>query len=140
MCSDASQEELTLVKPITILLIAAMLLVGCGAVARPAPGYNVVMIVVDDLNTELGCYGKPVMTPNIDELASRGMRFDRAYCQFPLCNPSRTSFLSGRSPETTGVLDNKTSPRLNLRGVAFLPEHFKRQGYFTGRVGKIEHT
>ena len=127
-------------KTITVLLMAALLLVGCGAVARPARGYNVVMIVVDDLNTDLGCFGKQVITPNIDELAGRGTRFDRAYCQFPLCNPSRTSFLSGRGPETTGVLDNKTSPRLNLRGVAFLPEHFKRQGYFAGRVGKIEHT
>ncbi len=136
---DISQEFLML-RTVTVLSMAALLVVGCGAVDRSPRGYNVVMIVVDDLNTDVGCFGKPVITPNIDELASRGTRFDRAYCQFPLCNPSRTSFLSGRRPETTGVLDNMTSPRLNLRGVEFLPEYFRRYGYFAGRVGKIEHT
>jgi hypothetical protein len=62
-----SNEEFLKVKTITFLLIAALLLFGCGAVARPARGYNVVMIVVDDLNTDLGCFGKPVITPNIDD-------------------------------------------------------------------------
>jgi iduronate 2-sulfatase len=139
VCPDISEEFLML-RTVTVLSMAALLVVGCGAVARSTHGYNVVMIVADDLNTDVGCFGKPVVTPNIDELASRGMRFDRAYCQFPLCNPSRTSFLSGRRPETTGVLDNMTPPRIKLGGVEFLPEYFKRFGYFAGRVGKIEHT
>ncbi|MCU0246877.1 MAG: sulfatase [Bryobacter sp.] len=101
---------------------------------------NVLVVAVDDLNNRIGCYGDPVVkTPNIDRLARRGVRFDRSYCNYPLCNPTRTSLLSGRRPETTQVFDNRTEPRTHLGDIQFLPEWFKAQGYFTARVGKIAH-
>jgi uncharacterized sulfatase len=102
------------------------------------PAVNVLFIAVDDLNTAIGCYGHPlVKTPNIDRLAARGARFERAYCQYPLCNPSRTSLLSGRRPDTTRIYLDGTPARAFLEGVDLLPEYFGRFGYFTAHVGKI---
>src|SRR4029434_11271044 len=77
--------------------------------ATEKPAYNVLFIASDDLRPELGCYGNQLIkTPNIDRLASGGVRFERAYAQYPLCNPSRTSLLNGRYPTQTGVMDNET--------------------------------
>src|SRR4051812_15077716 len=99
---------------------------------------NVLFIAVDDLNNCLSCYGHPVVkTPNIDRLAARGVRFDRAFCQYPLCNPSRISVLSGRRPDTTKIYLDGVPARANLPGIDLLPEYFRRFGYFTAHVGKI---
>jgi len=109
--------------------------------ARPAalPKPNVLLVMVDDLNVRLGCYGYPVRTPAADRLAREGRRFDRAYCQVPSCSPSRTSLLTGWRPERTGVWDNLQAPRERLTGAVPLQEHFHANGYFTARVGKIYH-
>ena len=102
--------------------------------------YNVLLTIIDDLRPLLGCYGhSEVHTPNIDALAKRGTLFNRAYCQYPLCNPSRVSMMTGLRPETTGVYGNSVGWREALPEVVTLPQHFKIQGYHTRSVGKIAH-
>ena len=101
---------------------------------------NVVFIVADDLNNHVGCYGSAVKTPAIDDLARRGMRFDRAYCQVAVCNPSRVSFLSGLRPDKTQVYTLITPTRAHLGDWIMLPEYFRKNGYFTAGVGKVYHT
>ncbi len=104
------------------------------------PTKNVLFIVVDDLNTMLGCYGDPnVKSPNIDRLAARGVRFDRNYCQYPLCGPSRASFLSGKRPENLGIYNLTAHVRNVLPEGVFLPEYFRKKGYFTAGAGKVYH-
>ena len=108
--------------------------------AENSERHNVLFIVVDDLRPLLGCYGHSEMrTPNIDKLAERGTLFRRAYCQYPLCNPSRTSMITGLRPGTTGVSDNSTSFREVLPNVITLPQHFKAHGYHTQAVGRVLH-
>ncbi|MSU50959.1 MAG: iduronate-2-sulfatase [Opitutus sp.] len=124
-------------------LVAAFLLIASTAsiAQAAAPRMNVLYIVADDLNDNLGCYGNSVVkSPNVDRLAKHGVRFDRAYCNYPVCNPSRTSFMSGLRPDTTRVVDNKTPTRAFIKDAVLLPECFRQQGYRTIKVGKIFHT
>ncbi|PVD34394.1 hypothetical protein C0Q70_05666 [Pomacea canaliculata] len=101
---------------------------------------NVLFLIADDLRPKLGCYGENNMvTPNIDHLASKSVLFKRAYSQQALCGPSRTSFLTGRRPDTTRVLDLHAYWRDVAGDFTTLPQFFKNHGYVTQGVGKIFH-
>jgi iduronate 2-sulfatase len=100
---------------------------------------NVLFLLADDLRPELGCYGSPAKTPNIDALARRGVQFNRAYCQQALCNPSRSSMLTGQRPDTLRQWNNGTHFRDRNPDVVTVPQHFKANGYVTRDVGKIFH-
>lgn len=107
---------------------------------RPKTDKNVLFIVVDDLNTTLGCYGHPtVKTPNIDRLAKMGVQYNHAYCNYAVCGPSRSSFLTGLKPETTTILDNRKPLQSVLGDRITLPYLFKQNGFYTMSLGKVFH-
>ena len=101
---------------------------------------NVLFIICDDLNCDLGCYGHPtVQSPNIDRLARRGVRFENAYCQYPLCGPSRASFMTGLYPDQTQIHRNSIYLRQKLPHVQTMTQMFREHDYFVTRIGKIYH-
>jgi len=111
-----------------------------GAAPARKPRLNVLFVADDDLRHDGGCWGHPlVRTPHLDRLAATGTRFDRSYVQFPICNPSRSSFLTGLRPDTTQVYGNRTPLRSKLPDVVTLPQLFRQNGYFTAGLGKIFH-
>jgi len=133
---------------VSVFLLFAMAL----TIEGQSPQRNVLLLVADDLNCDLGTYGHPrVQSPNIDKLAARGVRFERAYCQFPLCSPSRSSFLTGRRPNITQIRTNPQAGQFStdyrptphfrefLPDTVTLPQLFRQQGYFVARVGKLYH-
>ena len=129
----------TAMRSTVCTLVGLFALCGTLFAAERSNKPNVLFVISDDLDCRVGCYGDPVAkTPSLDRLAEMGVRFDRAYCQFPLCNPTRCSVLSGRCPTTTGVLDNNTLLVLE-EGRQTMPQCFAEQGYAVAEFGKIWH-
>lgn len=100
---------------------------------------NVLFIIADDLNTWQGCYGSFVKTPNIDKLADKGMIFEKAYCQYPVCGPSRISMMTSMYASRLGATGNHFKLREKWPQIKVLPQVFRENGYWTGRVSKIYH-
>ncbi|HUY89533.1 MAG TPA: sulfatase [Pirellulales bacterium] len=120
--------------------LATVCLLAGVATAAEAKRPNVLFLMSDDLNNLLGCYGDPqAKTPNIDRLAARGVRFERAYCSFPLCGPSRNSILTGLYPNSTGILANAQIFRQTIPSQISMPQAFRQAGYFAARIGKLYH-
>jgi iduronate 2-sulfatase len=124
--------------------VTAIGLSGCASriFDKPVPKkpVNILFIATDDMNNDLGCYGNErVKTPNLDRLAAMGVRFDRAYCQYPLCGPSRASIMTGLRPDTTGFVNNQDDLRKLYPNAFTMGQFFQQKGYYVGRVGKIYH-
>ena len=116
-------------------------LIACWTASLQAAKPNVLFIAIDDLNDWIGCLGghPQARTPNLDQLAKRGMLFTRAYCAAPACNPSRASLMTGILPSTSGVYHNSQPWRPAMPGAATLPQHFTKHGYWSAGAGKIYH-
>lgn len=122
------------------LVVTFVALVGPSSSVGAEPRPNVLFIAVDDLRPELGCYGAThVHSPQIDRFAQSAMRFDRAHCQQAVCNPSRTSLMTGLRPDSIGVTGNHSHFRDQMPEVVTLPQLFKNHGYHAAAIGKLYH-
>jgi uncharacterized sulfatase len=123
-----------------LLGMLLILVAGTARADEPRKKKNVLFIAADDLNVALNCYGNPlVKSLNVDRLAKMGVLFKKAYCQFPLCNPSRASIMTGLRPDSTKVYENSTHFRKVRPKVVTLAQFFRNNGYYVARVGKIFH-
>lgn len=127
-------------KTQSLVLIVVTGVLCCSRLPAADRAPNILLIAVDDLRNTLGCYGdSAVKTPNIDRLASRGTLFQRAYVQYPVCNSSRCSFLTGRYPDQIGVTTNNTLLREVSPEVVTFPQLLKNSGWHSAAFGKIFH-
>lgn len=127
---------------IRIVAISVLLLIGLPAIGQATPDEparpNILFVAVDDLRPMGAAFDDTrALTPHIDALAAESTVFRRAYVQYPVCGPSRSSMLTGLRPESSGVLDLKTRLRDVHPDIVTLPQFFKNQGYTTAAVGKI---
>lgn len=128
--------------PVVLCFVAIACLLTHSNALADSP--DVLLIMVDDLRPMLGCYGDTrVRTPHIDRLASRGVVFERAYCQYAKCGTSRLSLLSGLRPDAIGVYSNNVRDVVRFRkrrpDAVSIPRWFKQQGYHTQSFGKLYH-
>lgn len=122
-----------------LLALSFYFLLGQDISEKPQP--NVLFIVVDDLRPDLKCYGNELIhSPNIDALAGSGTLFQQAYCQQPLCSPSRSSVMTGLRPDSCGVTNLNDHFRKTVPDVITLPQHFIKHGYRAEGIGKIYHS
>ena len=125
---------------ISLFVVAFVIAGNVNADAQELSKRNVLFLICDDLNCDMEAYGHPlVKSPNIDRLAARGVCFDRAYCQYPLCGPSRDSFMTGLYPDQTLIHKNAIFLKETLPNVVSMSQHFRQHGYRTTRVGNIYH-
>lgn len=107
---------------------------------EPKKKPNILFLAIDDLRPEIGAYGSKIaITPNLDKLAGNGLLFNNAYCQEPICSPSRASLMTGARPETINVIENFTYFRDLNPDISTLPQLFWANGYETASTGKIYH-
>ena len=110
------------------------------SISHTSEKLNVLLIVADDLNCDIGAYGNSVVkTPNIDRLAEKGILFENAHNQYPLCGPSRASFLTGMYTNQTKITKNNMNLRNSIPDVITLGQRFRQQGYQSVRIGKMFH-
>ena len=127
-------------KRITRILAIVVLFCSGGSYVCAKTPPNVLLIVCDDLNNHVSTSRyQPITTPALEKLAAESMTFGRAYCQYPVCGPSRASFLSGLYPESSGILNNTLDIRNVRPGTKSMPQVFKDNGYWTAGVGKVFH-
>ena len=108
--------------------------------AAKAAKPNILLILVDDLKPAIGSYGDTnAITPNIDKLASRSMRFDKAYCNQAVCAPSRFTLLLGSHSTSTGLYGLGSQLRKVIPNAVTLPQYFAQHGYRTESLGKVFH-
>ena len=125
-------------KPFAYLFIVSLFLFAPNLSASERS--NVLLILVDDLKPALGCYGDShAITPNIDKLASRGIRFDLAYCNQAVCAPSRFTLMLGSHSTSTGLYGLGNHLRKSIPNAVTIPQHFAKHGYKTQSLGKIFH-
>ncbi len=141
---DAPPMTTARTRPLALLCcLIAPLIPRAAPPAAAADKPNILFIAIDDQNDWIGCLGghPDAHTPNIDRLAERGTVFLNAHCQSPLCNPSRTSLMTGLRPDTTGIYGLAPWFRdvEGLAGVVTLPQHLQANGYTTLSAGKIYH-
>lgn len=129
--------------PLLYIFLLPLIFIACKNQEKETPELqrpNILFIAIDDLRTELGCYGSDIaITPNLDALAGEGLLFNNAHCQQAICGPSRASMLTGLRPETSGIFHNYVKIRELNPDIVTLLQHFKANGYEAAYCGKIFH-